>query len=84
MLSSRLLTAVTNLQSAFDEARGYAKYHPSRGYWWDFDEGMTKSGKLNKKPKGDQHQGGSKWEGKSKTRRARRIRKQRLNRLFMV
>jgi len=39
VLSSRLLTAVTNLQSAFDEARGYAKYHPSRGYWWDFDEG---------------------------------------------
>merc|ERR1711973_1032863 len=43
VLSSRLLTAVTNLQSAFDEARGYAKYHPSRGYWWDFDEGKTKS-----------------------------------------
>jgi len=39
VLSSRLLTAVTNLQSAFEEARGYAKYHPSRGYWWDFDEG---------------------------------------------
>merc|ERR1711973_311757 len=63
VLSSRLLTAVTNLQSAFEEARGYAKYHPSRGYWWDFDEGKTKSGKLNKKPKGDQ-QGGSKGEGK--------------------
>ena len=68
MLSSRLLTAVTNLQSAFDEARGYAKYHPSRGYWWDFDEGKTKSGKLNKKPKGD-HQGGSKVEGRSKTKK---------------
>merc|ERR1712029_307826 len=39
VLSSRLLTAVTNLQSAFEEARGYAKYHPSRGYWWDFDDG---------------------------------------------
>ena len=71
MLSSRLLTAVTNLQSAFDEARGYAKYHPSRGYWWDFDEGKTKSGKLNKKPKGDQ-QGGSKGEGKSKTKKSKK------------
>ena len=36
VLSSRLLSAVTHLQSAFEEARGYAKYHPSRGYWWDF------------------------------------------------
>ena len=71
MLSSRLLTAVTNLQSAFDEARGYAKYHPSRGYWWDFDEGKTKSGKLNKKPKGNQ-QGGSKGEGKSKTKKSKK------------
>merc|ERR1719259_757366 len=71
VLSSRLLTAVTNLQSAFDEARGYAKYHPSRGYWWDFDEDKTKSGKLNKKPKGDQ-QGGSKGEGRSKTKKSKK------------
>ena len=41
MLSSRLLTAVTHLQSAFEEARGYAKYHPSRGYWWDFSAGKN-------------------------------------------
>lgn len=41
VLSSRLLTAVTNLQSAFEEARGYAKYHPSRGYWWDFEDGKS-------------------------------------------
>merc|ERR1712165_642307 len=41
VLSSRLLTAVTHLQSAFEEARGYAKYHPSRGYWWDFSKGKS-------------------------------------------
>lgn len=46
VLSSRLLTAVTNLQSAFEEARGYAKYHPSRGYWWDFDDGKKTSASL--------------------------------------
>ena len=37
-MSSRLLSAVSHLQSAFEEARGYAKYHPSRGYWWDFSK----------------------------------------------
>ena len=41
VLSSRLLSAVTHLQSAFEEARGYAKYHPSRGYWWDFTAGKN-------------------------------------------
>ena len=41
VLSSRLLSAVAHLQSAFEEARGYAKYHPSRGYWWDFSKGKT-------------------------------------------
>lgn len=41
VLSSRLLSAVAHLQSAFEEARGYAKYHPSRGYWWDFSKGKS-------------------------------------------
>jgi len=31
-----MLSSVSHLQSAFEEARGYAKYHPSKGYWWDF------------------------------------------------
>ena len=25
-----------HLQKAFEEAREYSRYHPSRGYWWDF------------------------------------------------
>jgi len=45
VLSSRLLSAVTHLQSAFEEARSYAKYHPSRGYWWDFKKtSLTSTG----------------------------------------
>ena len=40
-MSSRLLSAVAHLQSAFEEARGYSKYHPSRGYWWDFSKGTS-------------------------------------------
>ena len=47
VLSSRLLSAVTHLQSAFEEARGYAKYHPSRGYWWDFSIGKSTNSPIN-------------------------------------
>ena len=52
MLNSRILTGVSHLQAAFEEARGYSRYflniekkcsefeitryHPSRGYWWHF------------------------------------------------
>ena len=38
VVNSRLLSAVSHLQSAFDEARGYAKYQPNKGYWWDFQK----------------------------------------------
>ena len=38
VVNSRLLSAVNHLQAAFDEAKGYAKYHPTRGYWWDFQQ----------------------------------------------
>jgi len=54
VLSSRLLSAVTHLQSAFEEARGYAKYHPSRGYWWDFSSSSTSVGG-NKGATGKKH-----------------------------
>ncbi|XP_040577939.2 mediator of RNA polymerase II transcription subunit 6 [Lepeophtheirus salmonis] len=37
VLNSRILSSVHHLSSAFEEARHYAKYHPSKGYWWDFE-----------------------------------------------
>lgn len=36
VFNSRLLALVNNLQGAFEEASGYARYHPSKGYSWDF------------------------------------------------
>lgn len=30
------LNTVVNLQSAFEEASSYARYHPNKGYYWDF------------------------------------------------
>ena len=36
VFNSRLLSTVHHLQSAFEEASSYARYHPSKGYSWDF------------------------------------------------
>lgn len=36
VFNMRLLALVNNLQGAFEESSGYARYHPSKGYSWDF------------------------------------------------
>ncbi|XP_055627409.1 mediator of RNA polymerase II transcription subunit 6 [Toxorhynchites rutilus septentrionalis] len=36
VFNSRILSAVHHLQSAFEEASSYSRYHPSKGYSWDF------------------------------------------------
>lgn len=36
VFNSRLLSTVNHLQIAFEEASSYARYHPSKGYTWDF------------------------------------------------
>lgn len=36
VFNSRLLATVQNLQGAFEETSSYARYHPSKGYSWDF------------------------------------------------
>uniref|UniRef100_UPI00358F2EF4 mediator of RNA polymerase II transcription subunit 6 isoform X2 n=1 Tax=Myxine glutinosa TaxID=7769 RepID=UPI00358F2EF4 len=38
VINSRILNAVHNIQSAFDETLSYSRYHPSKGYWWRFKE----------------------------------------------
>nr|XP_048710217.1 mediator of RNA polymerase II transcription subunit 6 isoform X3 [Caretta caretta] len=38
VINSRVLTAVHGIQSAFDEAMSYCRYHPSKGYWWHFKD----------------------------------------------
>lgn len=38
VIGSRMLTLVHNLQSAFNEASMYSRYHPSKGYWWEFKD----------------------------------------------
>lgn len=36
VFNSRVLSAVHHLQQAFDDANSYARYHPAKGYSWDF------------------------------------------------
>ncbi|XP_033892715.1 mediator of RNA polymerase II transcription subunit 6-like isoform X2 [Acipenser ruthenus] len=38
VIGSRVLSAVHGVQSAFDEAMSYCRYHPSKGYWWQFND----------------------------------------------
>merc|ERR1711874_225296 len=49
VMNSRLLSGISHLQGAFEEAGGYSRYHPSRGYWWDF--GREKEEEKKKKDK---------------------------------
>merc|ERR1719239_1640170 len=38
VVNSRLLNTLHNLQSAFEEAHSFARFHPSKGYTWEFKE----------------------------------------------
>jgi len=38
VVNSRLLNTVNHLQGAFDECLKYTRYHPSKGYWWEFKD----------------------------------------------
>ncbi|KAF7280949.1 mediator complex subunit 6 [Rhynchophorus ferrugineus] len=57
VLNSRLLSAVYHIQSSFEEAASFSKYHPSKGYYWDFksQKGAEKLKAVEKeKPKEEQ------------------------------
>ncbi|XP_011210499.2 mediator of RNA polymerase II transcription subunit 6 [Bactrocera dorsalis] len=51
VINSRILATVTNLQSAFEEASSYSRYHPNKGYTWDFvaNKALSDKSKGNKK-----------------------------------
>jgi len=53
VINSRVLSSVHHLQSAFGEAQSFSRYHPSKGYWWDFGdkEPADKKGKPKDKTK---------------------------------
>ncbi|XP_067938961.1 mediator of RNA polymerase II transcription subunit 6-like isoform X2 [Watersipora subatra] len=42
LVNSRMLNTSYNLNAALNEATKHARYHPSKGYWWDFHEQKSK------------------------------------------
>lgn len=42
VINSRLHSALHHIQAAFDEASSYSRYHPSKGYWWEFKDKKQK------------------------------------------
>lgn len=51
IVESKLLTAIYNLQSAFEECFNYARFHPSVDYQWSFDRDFISSNNINKDSK---------------------------------
>ncbi|KAF7990772.1 hypothetical protein HCN44_000577 [Aphidius gifuensis] len=45
VVNSRLLSTIHHLQSAFDESSSCSRYHPSKGYSWDFRNGKVLTAK---------------------------------------
>ncbi|KAK9891239.1 hypothetical protein WA026_013552 [Henosepilachna vigintioctopunctata] len=57
VLNSRLLSAVHHLQSSFEEASSFSRYHASKGYFWDFKSQRNGNEKVKvkeEKPKEEQ------------------------------
>ncbi|KAH8276336.1 mediator of RNA polymerase II transcription subunit 6 [Drosophila bipectinata] len=63
VINARILNTVVNLQSAFEEASGYARYHPNKGYTWDFSSNKV----LSDKSKSDKKDASSSKEENSGT-----------------
>lgn len=69
LINSRILAAVHHLQSAFEEAHSFARYHPSKGYWWEFNkesdkESRDKLEKLSKDAKAKEETTSTKFQRK--------------------
>lgn len=43
VFNSRLLSITHHLQSAFEESIGYSRYHPNKGYSWDFSSNKARN-----------------------------------------
>lgn len=47
VFNSRILNTVHHLQQAFDDANSFARYHPGRGYSWDFSSSKLGKSHVN-------------------------------------
>jgi len=51
VINSRMLNTVHSLESAFEEAQSFSRYHPSKGYWWEFKDQAQTEKLMNKEKK---------------------------------
>ncbi|KAL8590090.1 Mediator of RNA polymerase II transcription subunit 6 [Nucella lapillus] len=51
VINSRILNTLSHLQCAFDETLSFSRYHPSKGYWWEFKNKEEKEKEEQKKEK---------------------------------
>nr|CAH7757058.1 unnamed protein product [Callosobruchus chinensis] len=51
VLNSRLLSCVHHVQGAFEETMSFSRYHPSKGYSWDFKSQRANLDKAKKEEK---------------------------------
>lgn len=58
VINSRMINTVYSLQTAFEEAQSFSRYHPSKGYWWDFNQ-QDQTDKEDKKKKKKKEEPGS-------------------------
>lgn len=49
VFSSRILSTVQHLQSGFEEASSFSRYHPNKGYTWDFSKTTAEKTKPKEK-----------------------------------
>ncbi|XP_065565461.1 mediator of RNA polymerase II transcription subunit 6-like isoform X2 [Artemia franciscana] len=54
VINSRILAAVNHLESSFSEAQSFSRYHPSKGYYWDFKDKAVEKDKVKKKSKSEE------------------------------
>lgn len=66
LISFRLASGIHHLVSAFDEAQSYMRYHPTKGYSWEFSKDAD-----SKDPLSDKNKDKQKEEPSSAFQRAR-------------
>jgi len=62
VINSRMLNTIHNLESALEEAQSFSRYHPSKGYWWEFKDQAQTEKLMNKEKKKRKEEPGSAFQ----------------------
>ncbi|CAG2159989.1 unnamed protein product [Oppiella nova] len=71
LINSRILSTVHHLSSAFDESYSYSRYHPSKGYWFEFSKDGDKDGNKEKSDKTSKEKNKEEMNSSTKFQRKR-------------